>query len=153
MAEMSSALDSKIPRTPPDPSLNEGRPCHVIPYGKKCMDVEKISKDGPRIESAFLNYFKRWEEEDGGGTGEGGEEWEKANFEEFENSRRIEVEKIVQNILHSDGKYTSPDPVQDIRSTNVKDNGKHEYEVIVCHANGECVEKNKNKKNESSFMT
>jgi serine/threonine-protein phosphatase PGAM5 len=79
MKEIEKNKYHKITRTEPDPNLNEGHPCHAIPYHKKCKSSELVAKDGPIIENAFNTYF--------------------------------------------------------YRSSVIKENNHHEFDIIVCHGN------------------
>mmetsp|Transcript_115440 Transcript_115440/g.172476 ORF Transcript_115440/g.172476 Transcript_115440/m.172476 type:complete len:318 (-) Transcript_115440:41-994(-) len=74
-----------VPRSEPNPNLNEGRPSHNIPGGRASAGaIEKTDENHPRIEQAFRELF-----------------------------------------------YRAPPP--DEKQT--KDKPKHEFEIVVCHAN------------------
>jgi hypothetical protein len=48
---------SNLEVLPPNPSLNEGRPCHVTPGGapgRPAMNPSTVHRDGPRIECAYV---------------------------------------------------------------------------------------------------
>jgi len=66
VSSIESSLGITVPRSPPNPDLNEGRPCHIIPSGRP-FSSRAIERDSPRIERAFKHYFYRhiedgWEE-------------------------------------------------------------------------------------------
>ena len=59
--EIEAVTGKKVERTKPDPNLNEGRPCHVIP-SRKPMNSQTIHTDSSRIEAAYRKYFHRADE-------------------------------------------------------------------------------------------
>jgi serine/threonine-protein phosphatase PGAM5 len=49
-----------VPRSEPEPNLNEGRPAHNVPGGKASPGtIEKTDENHPRIEEAFRQLFYR----------------------------------------------------------------------------------------------
>lgn len=100
-----------IHRHEPDPLLNEGRPCHHIPC-RKASDstIRKVDKNHPRIEEAFRKYFYRAPLPI---TSSSGETEDVPNPQSPESSSHSKEK--------SDEKEDDP--------------SKHEFEIIVCHAN------------------
>lgn len=100
-----------VERSSPDPILNEGKPSHYIPGGKASKsDIAKTDEGHVRIEGAFQKYFYR------------------QVFNETRDKPEIQP-------------YDTAIPVEDsqrvtIGSTELKEeDSKHEFEIIVCHAN------------------
>jgi serine/threonine-protein phosphatase PGAM5 len=103
-----------VERGEPDPLLNEGSPAHTIPGGKASKSqIERLDEGHPRIESAFQKYFYR---------------------EELK-------EKPEKPLQTPEGQ---PDAIADLvdatetSRTGIRvpdDDCKHEFEIIVCHAN------------------
>lgn len=89
-----------VPRTEPDPTLNEGRPCHYIPTATISESgIKKFDEQHPRIESAFQKYFYRADPPPPPSN---------SNSETEEGATTKDKKKV---------------------------NEKHEFEIIVCHAN------------------
>lgn len=96
-----------VERADPDPLLNEGRPCHTIPGGKARQSViERTDEQHTRIESAFRKYFFRAVEE--------------ASPNEVEDNSESAFSEQTETDSSGDECLTDP---------------KHEFEIIVCHAN------------------
>ncbi|GMH54139.1 hypothetical protein TL16_g01612 [Triparma laevis f. inornata] len=140
----------KVVRTEPDEGLNEGRPCHVIPYGSKCMSEKAILKDGPRIEGAYKKYF--WRETKTVEEGEGGVEGkvkEKGKGEEggvktsqmVEEESRGRLDSVISGLIGGGvggvggggGGGGGDNPAAD--ATVAPPPSNHEFEIIVCHGN------------------
>jgi len=104
-------LGVEIEMAEPDPLLNEGRPCHHIPGGKARQSIiERTDEHHPRIEQAFRNYFYRADlpssaTDTAVATPSGSEETNTLATSSSETSSAL-----------------APHP-------------KHEFEIIVCHAN------------------
>ena len=115
---ISSQLDSyseidTVERTDPDPLLNEGRPCHHIPGGKASSTViQKTDDNHERIETAFKKYFYRSDPPLPDSKDETIEDAEKDSEFESDSSKNLESTEM-----------------------KLKSNPKHEFEIIVCHAN------------------
>jgi len=93
-----------VERASPDPLLNEGYPCHVIPGGAATETALYRYEDGhPRIEKAFKTYFYR------------------APFPPKHNN-------------DVDTTSEAPNP-QEEKKEELATHPKHEFEIIVCHAN------------------
>jgi len=107
-------LADSVERAEPDPMLNEGRPCHTIPGGGVSRStIEKTDEGHARIEQAFQTYFYRAETPE-----------VVANDEE---EKSTDVEVINEEEASKEG--------QD----ELKVHPQHEFEIIVCHANGKFV--------------
>jgi serine/threonine-protein phosphatase PGAM5 len=93
-----------------DANLNEGRPCHTIPPMSGTADKKLIAitdEQHPRIEKAFQTYFYR-------------------------NTNTIPTLKNIPSSSSPDSTTTTTD---DISSKSSTFDEKHEFEIIVCHAN------------------
>lgn len=114
-------LSSSVTQTPPDARLNEGRPCHNIPcrVNVSPRTIKAVDDGHERIEQAFQSYFFRHtvsSPTDEDGTTDSNEtKNEKEKTEENQNESTI-----------TKNEENKPDP---------KASPKHEYEIIVCHAN------------------
>jgi serine/threonine-protein phosphatase PGAM5 len=98
---------SGVHRAEPDPDLNEGRPAHNIPGGSaSASTVEKTDEHHSRIETAFQRYFYRAKESSIEGHHNDDDTDEKTNINE-----------------------------KDPNSGEQKEGSRHEFEIIVCHAN------------------
>lgn len=108
--ETADIIASHLPgveRADPDPDLNEGRPAHNIPGGSaSASTVEKTDESHPRIEAAFQRYFHRQKEAPAE---------KKSSFSFWSSSD--EKENVDPN------------------SGERKEGSRHEFEIIVCHAN------------------
>lgn len=101
-----------VERSEPDSDLNEGRPSHTLPGGDSYVSkstIEKTDDGHTRIETAFRKYFYR-----------------------AQDPPRM-------NILVESASDTGDDNnIAEMDVTNIenKNSGsKHEFEIIVCHAN------------------
>lgn len=108
--ETADIIASYIPtveRAGPDEMLSEGRPCHNIPGTPKAdpIAIEKTDEHHPRIEAAFQKYFYR------------------APVPQIEDGGASEN----PGGLQSNSEETSSETDAVVM--------KHEYEIIVCHAN------------------
>eukprot|EP00574_Skeletonema_japonicum_P003376 CAMPEP_0201726872 /NCGR_PEP_ID=MMETSP0593-20130828/10494_1 /ASSEMBLY_ACC=CAM_ASM_000672 /TAXON_ID=267983 /ORGANISM="Skeletonema japonicum, Strain CCMP2506" /LENGTH=440 /DNA_ID=CAMNT_0048218455 /DNA_START=20 /DNA_END=1342 /DNA_ORIENTATION=+ len=101
-----------VERADPDPLLNEGRPCHHIPGGKaRPSVVERTDEHHPRIEEAFNKYFHR------------------APMPEMPPSA---AENKKETIIAT---ASTRDSNEGENEEKLVADPKHEFEVIVCHAN------------------
>ncbi|GMH85792.1 hypothetical protein TrST_g4818 [Triparma strigata] len=137
----------KVIRTEPDEGLNEGRPCHVIPYGNKCMSEKAISQDGPRIEGAYNKYFWREtkaveedaEEEGGAKSGQQAKQvTEKGGKKtslmvEEESSERLD--SLISRLIGGGGGGGGGGDNPAADATVAPPPSNHEFEIIVCHGN------------------
>ena len=99
----------EVPRAEPDPDLNEGRPAHNIPGGRASSStVERTDESHRRIEAAFQRYFYR------------AGDLPEASIEH-------DADAAAGN--SSESANAAPN------SGERKEGGRHEFEVIVCHAN------------------
>lgn len=88
------------------------RPCHHIPGGKARQSIiERTDEHHPRIEKAFRKYFHR------------------APVPEYPTSN----DNVVATSPDSNGNNGKDDG--DSNTTELTTNPKHEFEIIVCHAN------------------
>mmetsp|Transcript_11495 Transcript_11495/g.26995 ORF Transcript_11495/g.26995 Transcript_11495/m.26995 type:complete len:362 (+) Transcript_11495:241-1326(+) len=108
--ETADIIASHLPgveRAEPDPGLNEGRPAHNIPGGSASTStIEKTDDHQPRIEAAFERYFHRAIDL----PTEGGSSDDKGSTTDENNAR-------------------------DPNSGEQREGSRHEFEIIVCHAN------------------
>jgi len=105
---IASFLPDSVKRAEPDPTLNEGRPCHTVPAGKCTARSIAVTDEGnKRIEKAFKGYFYR--------------------HDPPARSEKIEGEKDVEVNQEKDG----DDEDKDLLEIHPQ----HEFEIIVCHAN------------------
>lgn len=101
-----------VERPDPDPLLNEGRPCHHIPGGKaRPSVVERTDENHPRIEEAFNKYFHR------------------APMPELPPPA---AERKKETIIAT---TSTTDSNEGESEQKLATDPKHEFEVIVCHAN------------------
>uniref|UniRef100_A0A7S4S1D9 Serine/threonine-protein phosphatase PGAM5, mitochondrial n=1 Tax=Ditylum brightwellii TaxID=49249 RepID=A0A7S4S1D9_9STRA len=102
-----------VERSLPDADLNEGRPAHHIPGGKARQSIiDRTDENHPRIEKAFQKYFYRADPP--------------SEEQELPSSTTTTATEEEQ----------SPDENTDTTTTTtLKPNPKHEFEIIVCHAN------------------
>ena len=110
--ETADIIASHLPgvmRAEPDPDLNEGRPAHNIPGSSASSStIEKTDDQHPRIEAAFRRYFYRAKE----------------------NATENRINDIVDT-NENDKNENAKDP----NSGEQKEGSRHEFEIIVCHAN------------------
>ncbi len=112
-----------VPRTPPDPNLNEGRPAHVIP-SRHPMDSLAVAVDGPRIEAAFRTYFYRaTEKKKKDKKKEGGEVAIKVEEKKGEGAKDAAPSPPPPPTHPAGDATVAPPPT------------KHEFEIVVCHGN------------------
>lgn len=108
--ETADIIASHLPgveRAEPDPDLNEGRPAHNIPGGNASTStIEKTDEHHPRIETAFQMYFHRAQE--------------------------VPKKKDTSDEDHADDDDNAK---ADPNSGEQKEGSRHEFEIIVCHAN------------------
>lgn len=113
--------DCSIEIAEPDTLLNEGRPSHHIPGGRVSSSiVERTDEDHPRIEAAFRKYFYRADPP-------------KQDLEKGSNTIGDDKEKK-NNGKENDAKDVG-DSINKEEKVELKHNSKHEFEIIVCHAN------------------
>lgn len=107
--ETADIIASHLPsveRAEPDPDLNEGRPAHNLPGGSASTStIEKTDEHHPRIEAAFEKYFYR--------------------------AKDLPKDKETGD----DEDHTDENNPKDPNSGEQKEGSRHEFEVIVCHAN------------------
>lgn len=108
--ETADIIASHLPgveRAEPDPDLNEGRPAHNIPGGSASTStVEKTDENHPRIEAAFRRYFYR--------------------------AKDASMNEKLGGVDYKDSNNgTEKDP----NSGEQREGSRHEFEIIVCHAN------------------
>jgi len=107
--ELDKSDGEMVEKADPDPLLNEGRPCHHIPGGRaRPSVVEKTDEHHPRIEEAFNKYFHR------------------APIPEMPESK--EKESIIATTSTDESNH-------DGNEQKLVADPKHEFEIIVCHAN------------------
>jgi len=113
--ETADIIASHLPgaeRAEPDPDLNEGRPAHNIPGGSASTStIEKTNESHPRIETAFRRYFYRAQEV------------------------CVPKEKEISDEDHADADADGNNNAKDPNSGEQKEGSRHEFEIIVCHAN------------------
>ena len=119
-------LSSSVTQTPPDARLNEGRPCHNIPCRMNVSPrtIKAVDDGHERIEQAFQSYFYRH-------TAPPSPTIEDTILDTnvSNNDTKIENKKMEDMPNESSVKKKEeikPDPTP---------SPKHEYEIIVCHAN------------------
>jgi len=105
--ELDKSDGEMVEKADPDPLLNEGRPCHHIPGGRARPSVVEKT-DHPRIEEAFNKYFHR------------------APIPEMPESK--EKESIIATTSTDESNH-------DGNEQKLVADPKHEFEIIVCHAN------------------
>ena len=121
-----------ITRSNPDPNLNEGRPCHVIPSGE-CIDVETVRRDGPRIETAFRKYFYR-EQESKSDKRKREKEFKKIQAANNKGDKEDSLETATTKPITTTTKQVDePNPAAD--ATIAPPKHQHNYEIIICHGN------------------
>jgi serine/threonine-protein phosphatase PGAM5 len=153
-----------LPRTEPNPDLNEGRPCHIIPSSRP-FSSKSIERDSGRIERAFNKYFYRHvpvvEEPKEAKEERRRKEKLRRDFDLSRPSGAVDKpfsgkawwipedhEAHVDNIKKNKNKAENGDVGKDAGKKKAEDdNGpavdatvaevkhEHEYEIIVCHGN------------------
>ena len=127
-----------VERAAPDPLLNEGRPCHHIPGGKASPAViSRTDENHPRIEKAFRKFFYRADRP------EEEEEDEDKDKDKVVLASDVEADSTAKDSNKEDTPVKDEPQPQDGDSSNedneslgeLKPNPKHEFEIIVCHAN------------------
>ncbi|MGK3735575.1 MAG: serine/threonine-protein phosphatase PGAM5 [Bacillariaceae sp.] len=108
-----------VERAEPDPDLNEGRPSHTLPGGDSYVSkstIEKTDEQHPRIETAFRKYFYRSQVDP--------------------TKKKMILDESVSdsgddnNIAEMDATTNEKNDIE-----NKNSSPKHEFEIIVCHAN------------------
>lgn len=102
---MSIDVGKEVDKAPPDPLLNEGRPCHHIPGGRARPSViEQTDEQHQRIEDAFRKYFYR------------------ADMKVEDGTTVVDKKSVNDEVDLEKTQKLGPHP-------------QHEFEIIVCHAN------------------
>ena len=102
---MSIDVGKEVDKAPPDPLLNEGRPCHHIPGGRaRPSVVEATDEQHQRIEDAFRKYFYR------------------ADMKVEDGTTAVDTKSV-------------NDEVDLEKTQKLGQHPQHEFEIIVCHAN------------------
>lgn len=107
--------------------LNEGRPCHTIPGQIPVPDkvVEIVDIQHPKIENAFRTYFYRHNPTMN--------ESKLSNHNDDNKQPSTEIITTTDSILLSNGQNSTSST--NSNSLVTSENEKHEFEIIVCHAN------------------
>jgi len=121
---IASHLGPDVTMAKPDADLNEGRPSHNLPAGDGYVSqstIESTDKNHPRIEQAFHKYFYRADPPNTNST------TIIKTLDGDESSDDGIVDKKENGVEKGD--------VNSEQSTEEKQGAKHEFEIIVCHAN------------------
>ena len=132
--EIETLTQTKVNRTAPDPNLNEGVPCHVIP-SRKPMKSKNMHKDSVRIETAFRKHFHRAPPAPAGTDGSSGNKGAASGSAPGTATKDTRVPSITTPQSTSTAPAPAPASASAPAPAPSPPPPQHEFEVIVCQGN------------------